>query len=404
MLKLSKVFDIRAQSSLPFYCNPLKLFIFTWLVMLVGFQFHISYVSYPHFSLALFLFVFSLFSFLAGHYFARLLCTVLARRSPEWTHYQIDINKLRHFIFYLACAASALSLLNLITSGLPPFLGFFGFKTEDYAEYGRLKQIIFPLLMAVFVNSSLETSRSRKVFYSLFAFFGMLCYVARGDMMLMLFQALIVYSVQTASKVKIYLVAVLGLIGAAILVDVIGSNRTGDLIFFTYMQIKTEFQQWPTLYLWIISYVSTPLSNLCWLVDLNHFDHVTWSFSYPMLPSFWAPVSPHENFGATSKIIDGVHTYLATYFLDFSYFGIILINLCIGMASGYYSSARRVSRKLLSASVFLSCIAFMFFFDFFVYLQIVILVGIQTTAQRYFMKEFQPRPSGSSAQLAAGKP
>jgi hypothetical protein len=46
----------------------------------------------------------------------------------------------------------------------------------------------------------------------------------------------------------------------------------------------------------------------------------------------------------------------------------------------------------------------MFFFDFFVYLQIVILVGIQTTAQRYFMKEFQPRPSGSSAQLAAGKP
>jgi hypothetical protein len=355
--------------------------------MLASFQFQISYVSYPHFSLAFFLFAFSLFSFLIGHYVARLICTVATKPYLKSTHYEIDINKLRRFIFGLACAAAALSLLNLITSGLPPIFGFFGVNTEGYATYGRLKQIIFPLLMAVFVNSFLETSSSRKLFYASFAFLGMLCYVARGDMMLMLFQALIVYSIQTASKVKIYLAAILGLIGAAILVDVIGSNRTGDLIFFNYMQIKTQFQQWPTLYLWIISYVSTPLSNLCWFVDLARFDHITWSFAYPMLPSFWTPNSPHASFGETTNVIDGVHTYLATYFLDFSYFGLVLINLSIGMVSGYYGSSRRIGRKFLTGSVFLSCIAFMFFFDFFVYLQVAILFGLQRAAQRYFMRE-----------------
>jgi oligosaccharide repeat unit polymerase len=371
--------------------------------MLAGFQFQISYVSYPYFSLAVLIFAASLISFLLGHHFVRLICRLTAR-SQHASGNTIDIKKLRRFTLCLLCAASALTLFNIVTSGLPPVFGFFGFDTQSYTEYGRLKQLIFPLLMVIFVNSFLETSKVRASLYSSFAFLAMLCYVARGAMMLMLFQALIVFSIRTSrSKTKLYVIAILGLIGAAFLVDLIGSNRTGDVIFFAYMQIKLKFQQWPTVYLWIISYVSTPLSNLCWLVDLAHFDHVTWSFAYPVLPSFWATINPHENLIETSKIIDGVHTYLASYFLDFSYFGIFLINLFIGMISGYYSSARRISRHFLTCSIFLTCIAFIFFWDFFVYLETIVEFGLQAAAQYYFIRKILPEAVGIRTELEAIK-
>jgi oligosaccharide repeat unit polymerase len=394
MSKFFRSFPIRPQTSLPFYCDPVKLFVAIWLVMLASMQFEISYVSYPHFSLAVILFLFSFLSFILGHYFVRLICKV-NELPQENSRNEINIRKLRLFNFYLFGSSVILTLYNVMVAGLPPVFAFLGFDTKPYFDYGRLKQVIFPLLMALFVNSFLESSTIRKLFYSTFAFLAMLSYVARGSMLLMLLQALIVFSIRTSKgKARLYLIAGVGLIGAAFLADFIGSNRTGDAIFFAYMQIKTQYQQWPTIYLWVISYVSTPLSNLCWLVDLAHFDHVTWSFAYPLLPSFWLPSNPHLEFIENSKIIDGVHTYLATYFLDLSYFGIASINCFVGMISGYYSSDRRISRYYLTSSIFLTCIAFMFFFDFFAYLETVVQFAIQAVAQYYFMKEYRPLATG----------
>jgi hypothetical protein len=356
--------------------------------MLVCFQFHISYVSYPDFSLAFLIFAISFVSFLCGH-FAILLLSSLTTKSSQVAYYRIDIGKLRRFNLALSCAALPIIVLNLVTSGIPPLFGFFGANTESYIYYGKLRQFLFPLLVTLFVNSLLDTSRRYKALYCSFAFFFLLCYVARGSVMIMLLQALIVFSIRTSlPKGKIYLIALCGAVGAAFLVDIIGSNRTGDLGFFLYMQIKTEFQQWPTVYTWIISYVSTPLSNLCWLVNLAHFEHVTGSFVYQLLPHFWEPVDPHLGIEESSNIIDGVHTYLSNYFLDFSYFGVIWINLLVGMVSGYCSVANRISRKFLACSVFLSTIGFMFFTDFFLYLQTFIELGIQCLAQWYFVKEF----------------
>jgi oligosaccharide repeat unit polymerase len=400
MTSLSKIFVVRRPSSLPFYCNPIGLFLATWVLMLVCFQFQVSYVSYPHFSLAFLIFAISFISFLLGHISVRLLST-LTKRANHSMHYQIDMRRLRRFSHFLGGGALILIVINLVTSGIPPLFGFFGFDTMNYMFYGKLRQLLFPLLVTLFVNSLLETSRIRKLFYCSFAFFFLLCYVARGSIMIMLLQALIVFSVRTSiPKSKIYLIAICGAIGAAFLVDIIGSNRTGDLGFFLYMQIKTEFQQWPTIYTWIISYISTPLSNLCWLVNTAHFDHVTWSFAYQLMPHFWEPIDPHLDIIETSKLIDGVHTYLSGYFLDFSYFGIALINLVVGMVSGYCSSAERISRKFLACSVFLSSIGFMFFTDFFLYLQTFIEIGIQCLAQWYFIGELLPQQPTAKIQPA----
>jgi hypothetical protein len=368
--------------------------------MLVCFEFRVSYVSYPRFSLAFLIFAISFISFLLGHLAVRLASTLTTK--PNYSlHYQINLKKLRRFNLALGCGALMLITLNLVTSGIPPLFGFFGFSTMNYMFYGKLRQLLFPLLVTLFVNSFLETSRMRKLFYASFAFFALLCYIARGSLMIMLLQVLIVFSIRTSlNKNRIYFIAICGAIGAAFLVDIIGSNRTGDLGFFMYMQIKREFQQWPTVYTWIISYVSTPLSNLCWFVDIAHFDHPSISFAYSLLPHFWEPVDPHMNLVESSNIIDGVHTYLSSYFLDLSYFGIVIINFWVGMVSGFCSSAERVSRKFLTSAVFLSSIGFMFFTDFFLYLQTFIELGIQCLAHWYFIKELLPAQSAANIQSA----
>jgi oligosaccharide repeat unit polymerase len=386
-------FEFRKAASLPFYCDPLKLFIAIWMVMLGSLEFHISDVTYPNMDIAFLLFLGSCISFLMGYVLVRLVYQRSKWRKRLNGGYEINITRLRRFIFILSCIASVIILLNLLSSGLPPLLGFFGFSTESYTAYGRFKQLLFPILMTVFVDSFLDTSNLRKILYGSFAFLCMLCYVARGAMMLMLFQALIVFSIRTSiSKKKIYLISIFGALAAAFFVDIVGSNRTGDQLLFLGMQIRAQAQTWPTIYIWIISYISAPISNLCWFVDFVHFQQPTLSFLYPLLPAFWTPVNPHLDVILTPHIIDGVHTYLASYYLDLSYPGIFMINFCLGVASGYMSMGRRIGKMFLTCSVFLASLGFIFFWDFFVYLPTVIQFLIQMFAQKYIIRQLKHRP------------
>ena len=94
----------------------------------------------------------------------------------------------------------------------------------------------------------------------------------------------------------------------------------------------------------------------------------------------------------TPHIIDGVHTYLASYYLDLSYPGIFMINFCLGVASGYMSMGRRIGKMFLTCSVFLASLGFIFFWDFFVYLPTVIQFLIQMFAQKYIIRQLKHRP------------
>jgi oligosaccharide repeat unit polymerase len=361
--------------------------------MLGSLRFEISDVSYPDFSLPALIFAASLLSFLLGYYLIRIIYwkQIDARASAC---YQIDITRLRRFNLMLACAALPIIIYNYEASGLPPFFGFLGLDAKLVNNYGRLEQLLGPLLMALFVNAFLDVSIKRRISYAIFAFLWMLFYGARGGILIMLFQALIVLSIRTSmSKRKIYLLALVGVVVAGVFFGVLGSYRTTDAILFAGMRIKAEYQQWPTIYIWIISYISEPLSNLCWYVHTARFDHVTWTFTYWLRPAFWFPVNPAPHHVDDFYIVYGVNTYLANYFLDFSYFGIFAINLLIGIVSGFGSVANRIGRHFLFWSVFLGCLGFIFFWDFFATLSMVILFGLQTIAQRYFMRSLPPRSS-----------
>lgn len=350
--------------------------------MLSSLWLQVSEVSYPHFSLPILIFGASLISFLLGYYPARIISK--PAKPSKATCYRIDVTRLRRFNWLLTCGAVGLMTYNYKTEGLPPLFAFLGFSTESVNAYGRMKQLIGPLEMAVFVNAFLDPSAKRRIAFASFGFIAMLLYVARGSILLMAFQALVVLSVRSSmTKKRLYLVAGACVTASAVFFGILGNYRTSNALLFAGMQIKTEFQQWPTMWLWVVSYVSAPLSNLCWFVETARFKYMNWSFAYNLLPSFWTPQDPHAYIKATSKIVDGVSTYLANYFLDMSYAGIVFINVVLGAISGYGSVANRICKNALPWSVFLSCIAFMCFWDFLATLGIVILMCLELFAHRY---------------------
>ena len=149
------------------------------------------------------------------------------------------------------------------------------------------------------------------------------------------------------------------------------------------MQIKTKYYDWPTAYLWLVSYVSSPISNMCWILRDYPYDHPTAGFLYSLLPGFWEPKATDFDLGS-HNIVDGVHTYIAKYYLDWWFLGIAGYNYLWGLISGWLTLKDRITRLYLVSAVLLSCIGFMFFSDFLTILIIVIEIAALAYGQRYF--------------------
>jgi hypothetical protein len=390
MPTVSRVFKVRDQSQLPFYGRPLSLFVSVWLVMLTAFQLHISYTSYPDLSLAAILFAASLLSFLIGYFTVRTAYFSLGQVPRGPSHYRIDLKKLRRFHLLVLGIIFAIMFMNWKLYGLPPIFGFLGADALDYMEYGSLRQVLFPSILLIFVSAPLETSHLRKGFLFLVAPLCLLIYVSRGLMLIMLFQALVVFSFRTSlSRKRIYLVAASTLVCGLLLSDFIGNGRNnlGSAALLGYMQIKREYYSWPTAYLWVASYISTPLSNLCWIVRVYPYEHPSLSFLQSALPGFWTSKSLEVADLGSDMIVDGVHTYMAKYFLDFWFFGIFGINYLWGLIAAYMSAGDRLTRKYLPSAVLLGCLGFIFFADFLSILYILVEFFAITLAQSYFTIE-----------------
>jgi len=377
-----RLFRIRPLSQLPFYCHPVYLFVATWIIMLGTLELQVSWSTFPDRALGISIFLISVVAMLLGFAAVR-RAEDSSELPPAPDRYLIRTEPLRKSIWILAAGSMLLVVYNYFAFGLPPLAGFFGFSTYDYQEYGRFKQALQPMLGALFLNSLLDSSRYRRWLGSTFALGIMVVYVLRGPLLMALVQGVILASIRSSvSSRKIYVRAFIVLLVALALLNLIGNYRTPQEIFLSYMEIKPQFQSWPMALLWPITYVSVPISNLCWIIHGSHFTEPTLSFLYPVLPAFWAPLNPHMAPQSDSHIIDGVHTYLATYFLDFSWVGVIVANFGLGLMSGFLVNRERVSRYLLLSPIFLSAIALLFFWDFFVYLPTLGLLAIEVFVQR----------------------
>ena len=363
---------------MPLFCNPLVIFVLNWVLMLVSLSFQITYVTYPAMGIPVLLFV-----AFAGIVSIRIpgvanTSTPLAHtfrgvtlhaRCDEVVADKPDVSAVRR---------SSIIGFNWLFSGPPPALG----DPASYLTYGRFKQVLFPLLVVVTVNSMLDTSRWRKALFAMFGIAGMALYITRGLLMVALLQILFVFSLKTRmSKRKLYTIAVGCLALAVAAVTVIGNARTAQWAFLEYLQIRHKYSDWPMAYLWLTSYISIPFSNLCWLFAKGNFHGPTLSFLYPLLPSFLMPANPHASIHDDLSIIDGASTYLAAYALDFSYLGVYLANLLLGMGCGWLME-RSLPKNILVAALFLTCLSFIFFSDMFTPLSTILQFAIQSAVQR----------------------
>lgn len=382
--EMTRRISLRPNRELPFYCHPISLFVIVWLMMLLALACRISYDSYPEMGLPIFIFVLSFGALLAGYGIIRFLFPAETEHD-DVAEYALNVPRLRKLNMLFLFVAIAIMALNLKLDGLPPAFGFFSFDTVNYLEYGRLKQLLFPLLISIAVNSSLDPSKLWKIAFSAAAFLSLVLYVTRGEILAALLQVFFVYSLTSrVNKRRLVISALFVVAGLAIVATLVGNNRTTQSSFFAVLQIRREFWDWPMIFLWVISYFSIPISNLCWIVHNFHFQSATLSFLYPALPAFWTPTDPHENVMGYSHVVDGVHTYLASYYLDLSYVGIVLINLVLGIGAACVMR-RGLSRNFLTAAVFLGCLAYIFFVDNFIPLSTILQFLIQGFAQRYIL-------------------
>src|SRR6516165_6033858 len=368
---------LKPRNDLPLFCNPLLIFILNWALMLVTLSRQITYVTYPDMGLPLLLFVLSLGSFVLGY----LVTRTLLHRWPtpsESPLYTLDVTRLWQ-LNIIFCAASLLIIaFNWRLSGPPPALG----DPTSYLTYGRFRQVLFPLLVVVTVNSILDPSRWRKALFMMFGIAGMTLYITRGLLMVALVQMLFVFSLKTRmSKRKLYTIALCFLAFAVFAITLIGNARTAQGVFLQYLQIRQKYFDLLMAYLWLTSYISIPFSNLCWLLAKGNFHGPTWAFLYPLLPSFLTPSDPHASIHNDLSIIDGASTYLAAYALDFSYLGVYLANLALGFGCGWLVE-RSLPRQLLVSAILLTCLAFIFFSDMFTPLSTIIQLLLQGSIQR----------------------
>jgi oligosaccharide repeat unit polymerase len=367
----------RPRHELPVYCKPIALFLAVWLLMLLSLAVHVSYIIYPYLGTPFLIFLVSTGSLLLG-FFA---CTaVLDRDGPrtESTSYVLDVTLLWRLNLLFCVLALAFIGLNWFTSGPPPGIG----DPSTYLTYGKLKQVLFPLLTCIAVNATLDSSRLRRYLFIAFGLGGLGLYVARGILLVTFLQMFFLFSLRSSmSRKKQYLLFLVAFAVAIGGMTIIGNLRTAHDIFIEFLQIRDKYSDWPMAFLWVVSYVSIPFSNLCWMVAHRPSHGPTFAFLYSLLPSFMAPADPYSDVYGSMNIIDNASTYLQAFALDFSYLGIYFANLLIGLGFGWLV-ARSFPRHILILAIFLTSISLLFFTDMFLLLSIIIQVALQAFVQK----------------------
>jgi hypothetical protein len=157
---------------------------------------------------------------------------------------------------------------------------------------------------------------------------------------------------------------------------IIGNLRTAHDIFITFLEIQDRYSDWPMAFLWVVSYISIPFSNLCWMVAHGSSHGPTFAFLYSLLPSFMIPADPYADVYGRMNIIDNASTYLQAWALDFSYLGIYFVNLLIGLVCGWLVK-RAYPRNILILTILLTSTSLLFFSDMFFLLATLIQVLLQ---------------------------
>ncbi len=342
--------------------------------MLACLSVHVSYVIYPYFGIPLLIFIVSAASLLLG-YFASTAVLERDALQDDANSCVLDVTRLWRLNLLFCAFAMALIGFNWFTSGPPPLLG----DPSTYLTYGKLRQVLFPLLTCIAVNAIFDPSRLRRSLFQAFSIGALILYISRGALLNTFLQIFFVSSMRTSmNKRKQYLLAIGSFAFAVASFTMFGNLRTAHGAFIAFLQIREEYSNWPTSFLWIVSYISIPFSNLCWMVAHPPSHGPTFAFLNSLLPSFMTQSDPYAGVSDSLHIIDNASTYLKAYALDFCYLGIYFTNLLIGIGCGWLAR-RSYPRHILILAIFLTSISLLFFTDMFFQLSTVVQVFVQAS-------------------------
>jgi len=368
---------LRPHRELPFYSNPIVIFIAVWALMLATLCVRVSYVIYPHLAVPFLIFVVSFASLLLGYFSSTAIFKPdPARDRPAF--FTLDLTALWRLNLCFCAIALALIAFNWVIDGPPPALG----SPATYLTYGKFKQVLFALLTCIAVNSTLDSSRFRRYLLIFFSLATLAIYIARGVLLVTLLEMFFLFALRSRmSRKKQYLLGLGALALGVAIMTFMGDLRTAHAVFIAFLKIRDKYSDWPMAWLWLVSYISIPFSNLCWTVAHPPSNGPTLAFLYALLPTFMAPSNPYAAVYTSSYIVDNASSYLQTYALDFSWLGIYFANLLLGFGCGWIQR-RAYPKNFLILVIFLTSMSMIFFTDMFLLLSTVIQVLVQRFVQK----------------------
>jgi len=348
--------------------NPLLIIILVWIMTICTYAYPVSYDIPNNISKLLFIAVISIASFVLA-YFPIYLYTLSICKKTQQVHEpsRASRRRLRAFLAFATLICLAIVSWTLVKDGLFPFMKVIGYEVKDYQSFGRFKGILFPMMFVLFMVSSLERRRTINWGIKLVCLLIAWLYVSRASIAFMgsqyVFFLIISGKYKRIKNFKSILVTII-LLGI-IVVGYLGEIRTGDNSFRRSMQIKHKYKDIPATFLWFSTYISMPSVNLLSVVENCHTASSGKMLFNSCLP---VPVQTEAFRNAFYKHIPNPYnnapTYLAYAFIDFSWYGILLVNMAYGALGGIFFARVRRSPSSISSlyyAVYLSALGLSFF-------------------------------------------
>lgn len=370
-----------------FVFKPYFIFMVSWFFSIFFLFFSVTKVNFDNYFLVFFVFIFSLCFFCIGGFLSR-----------YFTFYKCNIKvfeESENYLFVLFFIAALIVFYNFYLFGPPPFFKFFGVDTLEYDLYGRFKGLLIPVLSSIALINFYTRSLYLRLFFWGGVYFTFLLYILRGPIIISLFQVIFFYIFtkyrynENSYNDYFYLLlkVIVFLCFLLLFFTVLGGNRSGFADFYQHLKITdTAKELYPVSFLWVTTYLSTPLSNFMWYFDTYPlFPQYDFSFLTRVLPAFWVSESTLilNNIESISDyMVDKVSFYLFHWFSSLGLLGVALVNIFYGFFSNLFLKINLLYVVLASCLMFLFFIDYVFYFstlvEFFILLIYVTLYSRKT--------------------------
>lgn len=272
------------------------------------------------------------------------------------------------------------------SAGIPLVWAIVG-DAKNYTDFGvhsfhgLMNAFYFSLMACIFFYYKITAERKYLIFTIVMSCWPVLM-LGRGIMLTVIVQVMIIQIIFVKIKLKVIISLILSGLVVVIGFGVLGDTRGYANPFFYLVSPEYEyiFSTLPSGFLWVYTYMTSPLSNLAFNFDLLT---PVWDFYYSsvnLFPSFMRPaeLDMADNFTFVDDSLN-VSTIFSSSHSDFGLVGdLVLIILLSAWASFWYLAARFSIAYVLPYSIVGSVVCFSVFYNLFLlypYLFATLLLG-----------------------------